>query len=229
LNAVQSSRRGLSDAFVTVLKSTLDGLVYSTYLGGSQDDFGTAIAVQTPITPIATDGASSAYITGWTFSSNFPTSKNKFQSNSRGGFDAYVTKLSATGGLDYSTYLGGSGDDFATAIAVDGSGNAYVAGQTNSSNFPVSTTSASTGSVAPYDASYNLNSDVFVVKLNSAGSALLYSTYLGGSGFDAAYGIAIDATGKAYITGRTDSADFHSPLARTVATGTRSLRSSTLQ
>jgi hypothetical protein len=83
---------------VTVLNTALNGLVYSTYLGGSQDDFGTAIAVQNPSSG---NGASSAYVTGWTFSSNFPTSKTKFQSNNRGGFDAYVTKLSATGGLDY--------------------------------------------------------------------------------------------------------------------------------
>ena len=166
-------------------------LRYSTYLGGIGDDIGNGIAV---------DAAGNAYVTGDTNSANFPlvSSSQAFG----GGYDAFVTKFSAAGNaLVYSTYLGGSGGDFGRGIAVDAAGNAYVTGSTTSNNFPT---------VRPFQATYlgGGNSDAFVTKLSAAGSALLYSTYLGGNGGDLGYGIAVDATGNSYITGITSSSNF---------------------
>jgi Calx-beta domain/Beta-propeller repeat/Domain of unknown function (DUF4214) len=171
-------------------------LSYSTYLGGSDSDEGNDIAL---------DSAGNAYICGNTASTNFPTA-NAIQAtfggaNFTGGRDGFVTKLNATGtALIYSTYLGGSGDDRCNKIAVDSSGNAYVAGETTSSNFPTANALQSTfgGGL----------SDAFVTKINAAGSALVYSTYLGGTIFDAAHALTIDSTGSAYITGRTTSSNF---------------------
>ena len=159
------------DAFVTKLNATGTGLVYSTYFGGSGYDQGNGIAV---------DSAGNAYVTGFTASSNFPTTTGAFQTAYGGGSsDAFVTKLNATGtGLVYSTYLGGSGGDAGTGIAVDSSGNAYVTGNTNSSNFP-----ATTGAFQATFGGYN---DAFVTKLNATGTGLVYSTYFGGSGYDQA-------------------------------------------
>jgi hypothetical protein len=165
-------------------------LSYATYLGGSGQDSGLAIAV---------DADGSAYIAGKT-TSNFPT-KNPLQPNPGGSFDAFVAKLNATGSaLVYSTYLGGSGSDEARAIAVDSEGNAYVTGVTASVNFP---------KVNPFQTALSGANDAFVAKLHATGSALVYSTYLGGSGtLDEGRGIAVDTTGHAYVTGQTTSASF---------------------
>ena len=116
-----------------------------------------------------------------------------------------MTKLNAAGSdLAYSTYLGGSSSDYGYAIALDGAGNAFVTGQANSANFPTT--------AGAFDTSRNGNYDAFVTKLNAAGSALAYSTYLGGSGGaipeDWGNGIAVDGAGSAYVTGDTDSSDF---------------------
>ena len=155
------------DAFVTKLDATGSGLVYSTYLGGSSADFGCGIAV---------DGAGSAYVTGGTRSTDFPTTAGAAQTTYAGGFDAFVTKLDATGsGLVYSTYLGGSDGDVGFGIAVDGAGSAYVTGVTVSTDFPTTAGAVQTthaGDIA----------DAFVTKLDATGSGLVYSTYLGGSG-----------------------------------------------
>src|SRR5205823_2936449 len=143
-------------------------LVYSTYLGGSGDDVGFGIAV---------DGAGSAYVTGYTSSTNFPT-QSPFQSVYGGGpsavpYDAFVAKLNAAGStLVYSTYLGGSTHDDGLSIAVDGAGSAYLTGYTLSANFPTQNPLQGANATAPY-------ADAFVAKLNAAGSALVYSTYLG--------------------------------------------------
>jgi hypothetical protein len=167
-------------------------LLYSTYLGGSASDNGGAIAVDT---------AGQAYVTGTAFSTNFPTA-TPFQAASGGRFDAVVMKLSASGtSLLYSTYLGGSNVDQGHGIAVDAAGQAYVMGTTNSTNFPTATPfQATLGSLGM--------EDVFVTKLNAAGTSLLYSTYLGGSGVDDGRGIAVDAAGQAYVTGATASTNF---------------------
>jgi len=169
-------------------------LSYSTYLGGTANDYGLGIAV---------DSAGNAYITGATSSSSFPTAspiQPTYGGGSLGQGDAFVTKLNAAGtALVYSTYLGGSGDDYATGIAVDGAGNAYVTGSTKSPNFPTEN---------PLQPAYNGGGDAFVAKLNAAGSALVYSTYLGGSGEDHANGIAVDSAGYAFVTGSTESLNF---------------------
>jgi hypothetical protein len=188
-NALQSSAGGGSDAFVTKLSRTGE-LVYSTYLGGSSDDVGTFIAV---------DPAGGIYITGQTFSTNFPT-KNPLQSANAGGSDAFVTKLDPTGSeLVYSTYLGGSGnDDEAYGIAVDQFRNAYVAGYTNSGDFPTK------NALQPFSAG---GYDAFVTKFDSSG-ALVYSTYLGGSSDENGLDVAVDRLGNVYLTGSTCSNDF---------------------
>jgi len=176
-------------------------LSYSTYLGGSAGDFGNAIAV---------DASGNAYITGFTTSANFPT-KNAFQAALGGANDAFVAKLDPTGSaLVYSTFLGGAMDDFGNGIAVDSSDNPYVTGFTRSTNFPTaSPLQANCKSCA------SGQGNAFVAKLNAAGSALIYSTYLGGSGNgtdgDFGNGIAVDASNNAYVTGFTSSQDF--PLA----------------
>ncbi|MCP4583861.1 MAG: hypothetical protein GY839_19800 [candidate division Zixibacteria bacterium] len=166
-------------------------LIYSTYLGGGNDDWALAIAV---------DGSGSAYVTGISYSSDFPT-VNPYDASLNGVHDVFVTKLSPAGNsLTYSTYLGGSDSESAIGIAVDGSGNAYVIGETFSSDFPT---------VNPYDGSYNGGAyDAFVTKLSSAGDSLTYSTYLGGDGYDIGWGIAVDSSGSAYVTGYTDATDF---------------------
>lgn len=177
-------------AFVTEMNPTGTALVYSTYLGGSGTDAGTGIAL---------DGAGNTYVTG-SAGIGFPTTHGAFQTKFGGNGNAFVAQLNATGSaLVYSTYLGGSGGDAGNAIAVDGSGDAYVTGITNSTNFPVTpgayqTTCGSCGD--GFD-----TGSVFVTMLNRTGSALDYSTYLGGSGEAYGVGIAVDSAGDAYVTG----------------------------
>jgi hypothetical protein len=216
-NNESSSAR--SNGFVTKINAGGTALVYSTYLGGSADscsnnkntltqgDYGAAIAVDT-------DG--DAYITGTACGDNFPTTTGAFQTtfSTDAASNAFITKLNPGGSkLIYSTYLGGSGDfysgDFGTAIAINSSGDAYVTGQTSSSDFPVTkgafqTTNKNTGGT----------NTGFVTEMNSTGTKLVYSTYLGGSGTggtvpgDSGQGIAINAAGDAYVTGYTYSKDF---------------------
>ena len=190
VNPYDGDLSGPYDVFVTKLSATGDALFYSTYLGGSNSDFGNDIAV---------DGAGSAYLTGSTSSTDFPTA-NPYDESYSGNGDVFITKLSPSGNsLIYSTYLGGSSGDGGECIAVDGSGNAYLTGRTSSSDFPT---------LNPYDANYNGSYDVFVTKLSVTGDALLYSTYLGGSDDDLGFNIATDASGNAYLTGYTYSSNF---------------------
>ena len=166
-------------------------LTYSTYLGGTDYDDGNGIAV---------DSVGNAYVTGSTFSTDFPTS-NALQP-SRNGFSvtAFVAAIDPTGTtLLYSTYLGGSGGDSGLGIAVDSAGDAYVTGLTGSTNFPTSNP-LQPGKTGLYDA--------FVAKIDPTGATLLYSTYLGGSNQDGGVGIAVDNASNAYVTGRTRSTDF---------------------
>jgi len=205
MNAFQSAYGGGSDdGFLAKLNSTGTTLLYSTFLGGNGQDDARGIAV-------ASTG--NAYLVGVTGSNNFPT-KGAFQNGlatgtcgSRPCVDAYVTKINTaaagSASLIYSTYLGGSNDDVATSVAVDASGNAFVAGGTRSKEtdtkpFPLDTPLQSTNS-GDYD--------VFVSKFNSLGSALTFSTYVGGSNFDAAFGIAVDSAGTIYLAGEADSSD----------------------
>ncbi len=175
-------------------------LTYATYLGGLSEDDAYGIAI---------DGSGNAYVTGQTQSANFPTVPANSTTNA-GGFDVFVSKIAADGSsLIYSTYIGSDGNDSGNAIAVDGSGNAFVAGgttQPSSTNFPTTSGAFQTtfqgGSV-----------DAFVLELGSSGGSLVFSTYLGGRGDDVANGIAIDTTGV-YVVGSTRSTDFplQSPL-----------------
>jgi hypothetical protein len=208
---------GYNAAFVTKLNPTGSALVYSTYLGGSKSEYGYGIAVDT---------TGNAYVTGETHSTNFPTTPGAFQaawggdlaqcsscpgcdSGPKCSADAFVTKLNPSGSaLVYSTYLGGILIDMGRRIAVDAAGNAYVTGGTASDNFPT-TPGAFQVTYGGFDDYFKYNvGDAFVTKLNPSGSALVYSTYLGGPARDSAGGIAVDADGNAYVTGSTSSLNF---------------------
>ncbi len=173
---------------MTNLNAAGSALFYSTYLGGSKFEESHGIAV---------DSAGSAYVTGGTGSSDFPTTPGAFQTTFGGLTDAFVTKLNAAGSaLAYSTYLGGSNYDRCHGIAVDSAGSAYVTGGTSSSDFPTTPNAFQTTFGGG-------SSDAFVTKLNAAGSALAYSTYLGGNNYDESFGVALDSAGSAYLTGTT--------------------------
>jgi WD40 repeat protein len=152
------------DAFVTKLNAAGTALAYSTYLGGSGIDGGFGVAV---------DGSGHAYATGITVSANFPTTAGAFQTTFGGGAaDGFAAQLNSTGtALVYSTYLGGTGDDEVNELAVDGSGNAYIPGLTDSANFPTT--------AGAFQTTLGGSRDAFVAKLNAAGTALVFSTYFG--------------------------------------------------
>jgi hypothetical protein len=183
---------GTRDAFVTKVHSSGAFLVYSRLLGGSTIDQATGIAV---------DAAGHAYVTGQTNSTDFPTTAGALATTYRGGaHDGFVVKLDVTGlTLEYSTYLGGAGDENPHGIAVDTRGNAYVIGETGSTDFP---------SIRALQSSLSSSADVFVTKLNASGTAPLYSTYLGGSGGETGLSIAVDAQSGAYVAGSTYSSTF---------------------
>ena len=255
VSALQPTLGGAQDAFVTKLNATGSAIAYSTYLGGSLDDYAKGIAVS---------GAGAAYLVGTTFSANFPRA-TPLQATLNGAYDAFAAQIAPGGAsLVYSTYLGGSGTEYGNAIALDTSGSAYVVGSTTSSNFPTSNArqpahagggtdaflsklnltgsgfvfSTYLGGSAADEAlgvSWTLNtaivvgstsssnfplafaaqaasggnnhSDAFITRFDPSGTALLYSTYLGGSGNDSATGAASDSFGNAYLIGQTDSSD----------------------
>ncbi len=181
------------DAFVTKVNASGGGLVYSTFLGGSRGDGGDGIAV---------DASGCAYVTGKADSSDFPVTPGAYDTTHNNGSDVFVTKLDTSGGdLVYSTFLGGSSSDYNHGIAVDAEGCAHVTGTTRSSDFPVTT--------GAYDTTFNgVYRDTFVTKLNTSGGDLVYSTFLGGNDWDYGFGIAVDSSGCAYVTGDTESIDF---------------------
>jgi len=252
--AYQETHAGIKDVFVTKLNPSGSDLVYSTLLGGSDDDAGRSITI---------DGSGNAYITGEASVGNFPTTSGVFQENHAGNKDVFIAKLNASGtSLIFSTFLGGSGTDIGKAIDLDSSGNIYVAGPTQfASDFPTTAgsfepnspaffsgfitklnpsatalvystyigdltnlagmdiddsgnayvighTTASNFPVTPgaYQTTKQGSFNVFVTKLNAAGSALDYSTYLGENSIGR--GISVDSSGNAYITGRTSSSNF---------------------
>jgi hypothetical protein len=193
VNAKYFRNMGWNDAFIVKFSANGQEIVYSTYLGGSGDDYGSGLAV---------DNVGNAYVTGDTYSIDFPTVNAKYP-KLWGQIDAFVTKLSANGQtVIYSTYLGGSNDEVGIDISVDGVGNAYVTGSTDSPDFPTNN--------AQYQRLKGA-SDCFISKLSSDGQRLLYSTYLGGYydySADVGSGIAVDSIGNAYVTGLTTAPDF---------------------
>jgi uncharacterized protein (TIGR03437 family) len=190
---LQSGLRGAEDVFVTKINPSGSAKFYSTYLGGGGMDEGKGISV---------DVQGNAYVTGSAGSIDFPT-KNAIQPIQGGSGDAFLAKLNPAGSaLVYSTYLGGNALDSGSAIALDAAGNAYVVGTTFSPNFPTRN---------PFQSAKGAQQDAFVAKINAAGSAWVYATYLGGNNVDEGNAIAVDAIGNAYVTGYTASTDF--PLA----------------
>jgi len=191
------------DAFVAKLSASGSSLVYSTYLGGTGDDFASSIAA---------DSNGNAYVGGLTSATNFPVTYGAFQTSYGGGpFDGFVAKINPTGSsLVFSTYIGGAQEDHVNGIALDASGDVYLTGQTNSSNFPT---------LGGFQAQYTAGTcgsalsnipcfEAFVAKLNATGTALIYSSYLGGTGASYGTDIALDSAGAAYVTGWTTSKDF---------------------
>ncbi len=190
LNPLQAVNRGDFDAFVTKIAPSGDRLIYSTYLGGNGQDLALGVAV---------DSLGNAYVTGDTLSTNFNT-RNPLQPSNRGGFDAFVARINASGTtLDYSTYLGGSGEDIGLSIAIDAAGNAYITGYTSSNDFPTSNAiqNSSRGGL-----------EVFVTKIFTDASAIAFNTYIGGNGSDTGSGIVVDQGGNCYVIGTTASTDF---------------------
>ena len=197
---------GLNDVFLVKMDLRVPGaggLVYSTYLGGAGNETSEGMVL---------DRAGNVYLAGRTTSGDFPTTKNTLQPSPAGGSDAYVVKINPSragkAGLVYATYLGGSADDTGGDIAVDTAGNAYITGDTRSTILPV-TVGAFQPSIGGISDVFSApGGDAFVAKLNAAGTALVYFSYLGGSGGDGGSSIALDPKGNAYLTGYTFSNNF---------------------
>ena len=192
--AFSEALEGFIDAFVTKLNPSGSGLVYSTYLGGSDGDFDDGLG-------IAVDASGSAYVTGVTNATDFPTTPGAFNRSPAGFEDAFVVKLDPLGEeLVYSTLLGGLEYDAGFGIAIDSAGNAYVTGDTQSLDFPTT--------LGAFETLLGGFQDSFVAKVNPSGSDLVYSTFLGGTDVEFEPAIAVDAFGGANITGHTYSTDF---------------------
>ncbi|HEY2932083.1 MAG TPA: SBBP repeat-containing protein [Acidobacteriota bacterium] len=189
-SAVQKNLSGPTDAFVARLNQSGNQILFSTYLGGSGDELASGIA---------TDAGGNVVVAGSTFSSNFPL-QNAIQGAFGGVADAFVSKLSPAGAFLFSTYYGGDSTDYFRAVALDASGNIFATGETSSADFPTTP-----GSFQPV---WRGATDACVVKLNSSGSAVLYSTFLGAGGNDQGFGIGVDSSGNAWIGGITSSIDF---------------------
>ncbi|MFX0064328.1 MAG: SBBP repeat-containing protein, partial [Candidatus Hermodarchaeota archaeon] len=191
-NAFQTNAGGAIDVFVAKLNATGNGLIFSTYLGGSADDEGRGIAI---------DDSGNSYIIGFTESSDFPVTPNAYNSTYGGGEEVFVTKLNATGnGLIFSTFLGGNADEWGFKIALDSQGNSYVIGTTYSSDFPIT--------IPSYQSTLRGYSDAFITKLNATGTGLVFSTFLGGNDYDLGRDIAVDNSENCYLLGMTFSTDF---------------------
>jgi len=174
--------------YVTKVNSDGSSLLYSTLIGGNDYDYGLGIDI---------DSEGNAYITGETWSENYPTTSGAYDETDNTAIDIFITKLNSDGSsLTYSTYIGGDAHDYGNAITVDADGDAYIAGESHSDNYP-------TTSLA-YDRTHAGNTDVIVTKINSAGSSILYSTFIGDTLSEYANGIAIDTKGNAYIIGHTN-------------------------
>jgi len=197
--------QGARDAFVTVLGRAGAALVYSTHIGGGADEFALALG-------LGPDGA--VYIAGETNSANYPTVNAIETDAGNAGADVFVSKIDPTGAsLVYSTYLGGNGEEIAAALAVDGGGGVYVVGETDSNDYPTT--------VGALQRTRGGDSDAFATRIGPSGTTLVYSTYVGGDGYDSASGVDVTSSGEAVLAGLAGSADFplESPLQDTLAPG----------
>jgi len=190
--AAQTVHAGAADAFVTKLDASGSELVYSTFVGGSGEDQGWDGNI---------DEDGNIYLDGFTTSADFPITPGAFQKTQAGGTDAFVLKLSKNGSrLVWSSYLGGTGDEYVSDLALGADGNVYVSGNTSSTDFPVTTNAA--------QLSYGGGSgDGFIAKIDRSGRKVLYATYVGGNGWDVVGGIRVDACGDMFIHGTTGSTD----------------------
>ncbi len=180
------------DVSVTKIDPTGSTLLYSTYLGGGQWELGNSIAI---------NDNGEAFVTGDTLGIQFPTTPGAFDSTPNGGNDAFVFKLSQNGAtLIYSTLIGGSAGDIGYSIALNGNDSAIICGETSSSNYPTTPNAFDTG--------FNSQTDVFVTQLNSSGTGLVYSTFIGGPLQEVGYAISIDQSNGLYLTGKTISSQF---------------------
>jgi hypothetical protein len=195
VSAYQSAIAGACNAFIAHLSADLSTRFFSTYLGGS----GCTTAYPETGQGIAVDAQGNAYVAGVTSSNNFPR-LNAIQTQLEGSTDVFVAKVNSSGALLFSTYMGGSGVDVATALALDASGSIYVVGYTFSTDFPVTEGALQIANAGACDA--------FLFKLSPTGDTLLYATYLGGKSSDTASGVAVDASGNVYLGGWTLSSNF---------------------
>jgi len=190
--ALDSVLGGQTDAFVVKLRAKGPPLAYATFLGGSADEMGMGIAV---------DGAGTAFLIGYTESGDFPTTEKAFDRTHNGAADVFVARLDlSSGALEYATFLGGSSNDAGWGIVLDDGGSANIVGYTYSDDFPTT--------AGAFDTTLGGPTDVFVARLDPSGSALFFSTLLGGSSREVARSIAVDDWGNAHVTGGTFSQDF---------------------
>ena len=190
--AFNQTKNGSTDIFVFKLNFVGNNLMYSTYIGGTDDDYGYSITV---------DASNNAYVTGWTWSPDFPVTSNAYKRRYENWTDIIVFKLNPTGSnLLFSTYIGGSDEDYGYAITLDASNNIFLTGATWSLDFPTT--------IGAYDPTHNGWEDVFVIILNATGVRLMYSSYIGGIDEDYGYSIALDSVNNPYITGSTLSSNF---------------------
>ncbi|TAL70121.1 MAG: T9SS type A sorting domain-containing protein [Bacteroidetes bacterium] len=192
IGAIDESYNGAEDVIVTKLNANGSSLIYSTFIGSTLDEVAKNITI---------DNTGAAYITGWTESLTYPTSLLAYDKSQNGGRDIFVSKLNASGStMEYSTFIGGTAFDYANSVITDITGAAYITGDTYSSDFPATPYA--------YDVSFNGDRDVIVSKLNPSGTALLYSTFIGGTGSEKAESMDLNETDIVYIIGNTTSPDF---------------------
>jgi fibronectin type 3 domain-containing protein len=193
-NAFDTTKEGDWDAFLLQIAGNGSILHYSTFLGGKSFEVGYSLAM---------DGAGNIWVTGITSSGDFPITSNAFDPTHNSYYDVFITQFAPNGTLLYSTFLGGTREDFGQSLAVDEAGNVWVTGKTISSNFPVT--------AYAFDRTHNGDYDAFVACLVPENQRLLFSTYLGGSGYDWASAMALDGAGGVWVTGGTPNANLDFP------------------